>query len=180
MAGISLRDQLLKAGLVNEKQAKQASKSKQKEQRLVHKGQAVADDTSQRAAQDAKAEKAKRDQELNRQQQEKAEQKARTAQVKQLVEATRLPKLTTEDYYNFVDDKKVKRLSVNALMRSKLSNGSLAIVHHGGGYEVIPREAALKVQERDPRRIVLLSEPTEEVEGDDPYAAYKIPDDLMW
>nr|GFD16489.1 hypothetical protein [Tanacetum cinerariifolium] len=65
-------------------------------------------------------------------------------------------------------DKKVKRLSVNALMRSKLSNGSLAIVHHGGTYEVIPREAALKVQERDPRRIVLLSEPTEEPDGDDP------------
>jgi uncharacterized protein YaiL (DUF2058 family) len=177
MAGISLRDQLLKAGLVNEKQAKQASKSKQKEQRLVHKGQAVADDTSQRAAQEAMAEKAKRDQELNRQ---KIEQKARAAQVKQLIEATRLPKLTTEDYYNFVDDKKVKRLSVNALMRSKLSNGSLAIVHHGGTYEVIPREAALKVQERDPRRIVMLSAPTEEPDGDDPYAAYKIPDDLMW
>ena len=106
------------------------------------------------------AEKVKRDQELNRQQQEKAEQKARAAQVKQLIEASRLPKLTTEDYFNFVDDKKVKRLSVNSLMRSKLSNGSLAIVHHGGSYEVIPREAALKVQERDPRRIVMLSEPT--------------------
>jgi uncharacterized protein YaiL (DUF2058 family) len=64
------------------------------------------------------AEKVKRDQELNRQQQEKAEQKARAAQVKQLIEATRLPKLTTEDYYNFVDDKKVKRIAVNALMRT--------------------------------------------------------------
>ena len=29
-------------------------------------------------------------------------------------------------------------------------------------------------------RIVMLSAPTEEPEGDDPYAAYKIPDDLMW
>jgi uncharacterized protein YaiL (DUF2058 family) len=63
------------------------------------------------------AEKVKRDQELNRQQQEKAEAKARAAQVKQLIETSRLPKLT-EDYYNFVDDKKVKRLSVNTLMRN--------------------------------------------------------------
>ncbi|HJE37313.1 MAG TPA: DUF2058 domain-containing protein, partial [Pseudomonas aeruginosa] len=31
---MSLRDQLLKAGLVNEKQAKQATKQKQKQQRL--------------------------------------------------------------------------------------------------------------------------------------------------
>ena len=146
MAGISLRDQLLKAGLVNQKQAKQVGKEKQKEQRLVHKGQAQVDDSQKRAAQEALAEKVKRDQELNRQQQEKVEQKARTAQVKQLIEASRLPKLTTEDYYNFVDDKKVKRISVNALVRNKLSSGSLAIVHHGGGYEIIPREAALKIR----------------------------------
>jgi uncharacterized protein YaiL (DUF2058 family) len=127
------------------------------------------------------AEKVKRDQELNRQQQEKAEAKARAAQVKQLIEVSRLPKLTTEDYYNFVDDKKVKRLSVNTLMRNKLSNGSLAIVHHAGGYEVIPREAALKIQERDPQRIVQLNVQTAEAAAeDDPYAAFQIPDDLMW
>ena len=70
---LSLRDQLLKAGLVNQKQAKQVGKEKQKQQRLVHKGQAEADDTQARLALEAKAEKVKRDQELNRQQQEKAE-----------------------------------------------------------------------------------------------------------
>ncbi|AKF47274.1 MULTISPECIES: DUF2058 domain-containing protein [Pseudomonas] len=177
---LSLRDQLLKAGLVNQKQAKQVGKEKQKEQRLVHKGQAQADDSQKRAAQEAMAEKARRDQELNRQQQEKVEQKARTAQVKQLIEVSRLPKLITEDYYNFVDDKKVKRIPVNAMVRNKLSSGSLAIVHHGGGYEIIPREAALKIQERDPRRIVLLNTPTEAPDADDPYAAYQVPDDLMW
>ena len=153
---LSLRDQLLKAGLVNEKQAKQAGKQQQKQQRLVKKGQIEKDDSQREAALKAQAEKLARDQELNRQQQEKAAQKARTAQIKQLIETSRLPKLTTEDYYNFVDDKKVKRLSVNKLMRDKLSSGSLAIVRHGGGYEVIPREAALKIQERDPRRIVQL------------------------
>ncbi|MFF7708652.1 DUF2058 family protein [Pseudomonas sp. NPDC007930] len=177
---LSLRDQLLKAGLVNQKQVKQVTKDQKKQKRLEHKGQVDVDDTQQRIAQEAMAEKAKRDLELNRQQQEKAEAKARAAQVKQLIEATRLPKLTTEDYYNFVDDKKVKRLSVNSLMRSKLSNGALAIVHHGGGYEVVPREAALKIQQRDPQRIVMLNEMVEETDADDPYAAYKIPDDLMW
>jgi len=177
---ISLRDQLLKAGLVNQKQVKQVTKEKQKQKRLENKGQVEVDDSQQRVAQEAMAEKVKRDQELNRQQQEKAEQKARAAQVKQLIEASRLPKLTTEDYFNFVDDKKVKRLSVNTLMRSKLSSGSLAIVSHGGGYEVIPREAALKIQERDPHRILLLNTQVEEPAEDDPYAAYKIPDDLMW
>ena len=177
---LSLRDQLLKAGLVNEKQAKQVGKQQQKQKRLEHKGQVEKDESQKLAALQAMAEKAARDQELNRQQQEKAEQKARAAQVKQLIEHSRLPKLNSEDYYNFVDDKKVKRLAVNNLMRDKLSRGSLAIVRHGGGYEVIPREAALKIQERDPRRIVLLNTPTEAAEADDPYAAYQIPDDLMW
>lgn len=177
---LSLRDQLLKAGLVNEKQAKQVGKEKQKQKRLEHKGQVEKDESQKLAARQAMAEKAARDQELNRQQQEKAEQKARAAQIKQLIEVSRLPKLTTEDYYNFVDDKKVKRLSVNKLMRDKLSRGSLAIVRHGGAYEVIPREAALKIQERDVRRIVLLNTPTEAPDADDPYAAYQVPDDLMW
>ena len=177
---LSLRDQLLKAGLVNEKQAKQAGKQQQKQQRLVKKGQIEKDDSQREAALKAQAEKLARDQELNRQQQEKAAQKARTAQIKQLIETSRLPKLTTEDYYNFVDEKKVKRLSVNKLMRDKLSSGSLAIVRSGGGYEVLPREAALKIQERDPRRVILLNTPTAAPDADDPYAAYQVPDDLMW
>ncbi|WP_339082696.1 DUF2058 domain-containing protein [Pseudomonas sp. TMP9] len=177
---LSLRDQMLKAGLVNEKQAKQVGKEQQKKQRLEQKGHIEKDESQKLAAQQAMAEKAARDQALNRQQQEKVEQKARTAQVKQLIEVSRLPKLTTEDYYNFVDDKKVKRLPVNALMRNKLSSGSLAIVRHGGGYEVIPREAALKIQERDAQRVVLLNTPTEAPDADDPYAAYQVPDDLMW
>jgi uncharacterized protein YaiL (DUF2058 family) len=177
---LSLRDQLLKAGLVNEKQAKQVGKEQQKKQRLEQKGHIEKDESQKLAAQQAMAEKPARDQELNRQQQEKVEQKARAAQIKQLIEVSRLPKLTTEDYYNFVDDKKVKRLSVNALVRNKLSSGSLAIVRHGGGYEVIPREAALKIQERDAQRVVLLNTPTEAPDADDPYAAYQVPDDLMW
>ena len=129
---LSLRDQLLKAGLVNEKQAKQAGKQKQKQQRLEKKGQVEVDDAIKQAALQAQAEKAARDQALNEQQKEKAEQKARAAQIKQLIETSRLPKLQSDDYYNFVDEKKIKRIAVNAMLRDKLSRGSLAIVRHGG------------------------------------------------
>lgn len=178
--GLSLRDQLLNAGLVNEKQAKQAGKQKQKQERLERKGQVEKDNSVRQAALQAQTEKVERDRELNRQQQEKLDQKSRTAQIKQLIESSRLPKLDTDDYYNFVDGKKVKRIAVNAMLRDKLSRGSLAIVRHGGAYEIIPRDAALKIQERDAQRIILLSTQTEEPEADDPYAAYKVPDDLMW
>ena len=177
---LSLRDQLMKAGLVSEKQAKQAGKQKQKQQRLEKKGQVEVDDAIKQAALQAQAEKATRDQELNEQQKEKAEQKARAAQIKQLIESSRLPKLQSDDYYNFVDEKKIKRIAVNTMLRDKLSRGSLAIVRHGGGYEMIPREAALRIQERDPHRVILLNTPTEAPDADDPYAAYQVPDDLMW
>jgi hypothetical protein len=127
-----------------------------------------------------KAEKLARDQELNRQQQEKAEKKAKAAQIKQLIEGTRLPKLDGDDYYNFVDAKKVKRIPVNNLIRDKLSRGSLAIVSYDGRYEIVPRDAALRIQERDERRVVLLNESSGEPDEDDPYKDYVVPDDLMW
>jgi uncharacterized protein YaiL (DUF2058 family) len=177
---LSLREQMLKAGLVNQKQAKQAGKEQKNNQRLAHKGQIELDDSQKRAALQSMAEKTAHDQQLNREHQEKAQKKAEAAQIKQLIEHSRLPKLTGEDYYNFVDEKKVKRLSVNSLMRNKLSQGSLAIVRQGSGYEVIPREAALKIQERDPSRVLLLNTATEAPDADDPYAAYQVPDDLMW
>ncbi len=97
-----------------------------------------------------------------------------------MIETSRLPKLSTEDYYNFVDDKKVKRLSVNVMMRDKLSKGSLAIVRYEGRYEVVPRATAERIQERDPKRVVLLNVQSGEPDPDDPYAAYQVPDDLMW
>lgn len=177
---LSLRDQMLKAGLVNEKQAKQAGKEQKRQQRLEKKGAVEIDDTQRQAALKAMAEKQARDQELNRQQQENAERKAFVAQIRQLIEGARLPKLDSEDYYNFVDYKKVKRIAVNPVVRNKLVNGHLAIVKHGQGYEIIPRDVALKVQERDARRIVVLNLEAEEVKEDDPYAAFQIPDDLMW
>jgi len=177
---MSLRDQLLKAGLVNEKQAKQAVKQKQKQSRMEHRGQAEKDRSQEEAVLQAQAEKLAKDQELNRAQEEKKRRKAEQAQIKQLIETSRLPKLTTEDYYNFVDDKKVKRLSVNVMMRDKLSKGSLAIVRYEGRYEVVPRATAERIQERDPKRVVLLNVQSGEPDPDDPYAAYQVPDDLMW
>ena len=177
---MSLRDQLLKAGLVNEKQAKQAVRQKQKQQRLQKKGQVAVDDSQQQAILKARAEKQERDQELNRQQQEKAEHKAKQAQIKQLIETSRLPRLEGDDYYNFADQNKIKRIAVNPALRNQLSTGQLGIVRHAGGYEIVPREVALKIQARDAFCLVALNELVEETDENDPYAAYKIPDDLMW
>ncbi len=37
----------------------------------------------------------------------------------------------------------------------------------------------MKIQERDPRRVVLLNVQSQEPDEDDPYKDYVVPDDLM-
>lgn len=177
---MSLKDQLLKAGLVNEKQVKQSTKQKQKEARLEHKGQLQKDNSQLEAMKQAQAEKVANDQALNQQQEEKKRKKAIAAEIKQLIVNSRLPRLDTEDYYNFVDHKKVKRIAVNELIREKLTKGILAIVSHEGYYEVVPKDIALKIKERNPQRVIVLNELTQNQDDDDPYKDFTVPDDLMW
>lgn len=177
---MSLRDQLLKAGLVNEKQVKQAAKQKQKETKLQNKGLLDKDTSQQQSIKEALLEKQAKDQELNQQQEEKKRRKALAAEIKQLIINDRLPRLDTEDYYNFVDHKKVKRMAVNEVIREKLVKGSLAIVSHEGYYEIVPREVALKIKERNEQRVIVLNEQEDKGDENDPYKDYAVPDDLMW
>jgi uncharacterized protein len=100
----SLRDQLLKAGLVTENKVKSANQAdEQRRRQLKSGGKLRATDVPPGAARHAKAQKAVRDLELNRRQQEKAQSRARRAQVEQLVEQARLPRLESDNYYSFVD-----------------------------------------------------------------------------
>jgi uncharacterized protein YaiL (DUF2058 family) len=72
---------------------------------------------------------------------------------------------------------------VNAQMQAHLANGKLAIVKLGESYELVPGPVAEKVGQRDPGAVILrnqVSATAIEDAEDDPYADYKIPDDLMW
>ena len=86
----SLQEQLLKAGLVDESRAKQASKEKQKRANLSRKSAGKAATKKKAAAPTAaqrrQAERAERDRALNEQRRLAGEQKAITAQVRQLVQ----------------------------------------------------------------------------------------------
>jgi len=186
---LSLRDQLLQAGLLDPKKAQQQQQltREQRHQRREQIKKAPAGpDPRVVAQQKAAAEKAARDAELNRKQQDKQDQKARRAQVKQLIEQHRVPKLTeSEELYNFVDNKRVRRLPVDRPMREKLISGTLVIVRCDGRYEIVPADIAAKIIERDPHaglKVTAAAEasasaPTDE---DDPYRDHKVPDDLMW
>jgi uncharacterized protein YaiL (DUF2058 family) len=179
-----LKDQLLKAGLVNEKQLKKAQQEKRRENRQNQgQGKTAAAEEEKRRLQQAAAEKAERDRQLNLQRKEEAEKKAIAAQVKQLIETHRQPKGESETPFNFVDDGKVKRLYLGGQARSQVVRGQLAIVKLNGQYELVPIDVVDKIRQRDAGAVVLQNDPPNKQGqdgSDDPYANFQVPDDLMW
>ena len=180
---ISLQEQLLKAGLVKEKQLKKSNSEKRKQVRQqLHSKEGVVDEARE-AALLALAEKAERDRALAREQNKVAEAKAFSAQIRQIITLNRQPKNTGDIAYNFVDDKKIKTLHVDRITLEHLSQGRLAIVTLDGRYEIVPQAAALKIQLRDAAVVIVCNEQQKAADGtveDDPYADFKVPDDLMW
>lgn len=177
-----LKDQLLKSGLVNEKQLKKAQQEKRKEDRQSQ-GKAGVSDEEKRRLQQAAAEKAERDRQLNLQRKEEAEKKAVAAQVRQLIETHRTAKGESETPFNFVDEGKVKRLYLADPIRNQVVRGQLAIVKLNGQYELVPADAADKIRQRDATAVVLQNDARSrqgQDVGEEPYANYQVPDDLMW
>lgn len=179
----SLQDQLLQAGSIDSKKAKQAGKDKRKEQRVARRDKNAVD-TSKLEREQAIAEKQARDRELNRQREEALQEKAIAAQIKQLISNHRQNKRGKgqEVEYHFTDQKRIKKMLVGSNINQQLANGQLAIVKLNDGYELVPRTVADKIAQRDESFIISLNDNSHEpgVDEDDPYKDYQIPDDLMW
>lgn len=181
----SLQEQLLKAGLVDSKKAKAVDKEKRKETKVARKSKEGIVDKAKLLAEQALADKASRNRELNRQLQEQANEKAIAAQIKQLIEMNKVGKGKPDIGFNFVDDSKIKKIHVSKEIQHQLSIGNLAIVKlvdaRETRYEIVPGKCAQKIAQRNEGSVLMLNEKTvAAVEEDDPYAAYQIPDDLMW
>lgn len=173
----SLQDQLLQAGLIDKKKAQKTKKSKHKEK--VTRQTTEETKLAQERARQQREEKAERDRQLNLQQQREAEQKAIQAQIRQLVSSNTIA-AAGDTPYNFTDQRKIKRIHVSDEQLDQLSSGKLAIVAQDEQYRLVPAMIAEKIRQRDEKAVILLNEPQDEDDSDDPYADYKIPDDLMW
>lgn len=181
----SLADQLLKAGLVDKNKANKAKKEKQKQANSSRKGGAKVTNEARLAAEKERARKVERDRELNLQKKNQADQKALLAQIKQLIQMNRIDRAEGDIAYSFVHEGKVKKLQVTEALQKQLSLGRLAIVtlvEDGQTiYELVPHAVADKIAQRDEVSVVQINESsTDTADGDDPYADYQIPDDLMW
>jgi uncharacterized protein len=179
--GISLQEQLLKAGLVNQKKAQEIQKQKSKGAKQQRSGQSRPQDeaAAREAARLAQEEKAARDRELNRQRQEELRRKEIAAQVRQLILEHRVPLAGGEEVYNFADGVTLKRLYVTPALRQGLASERLFIARLEGRYELVPAAAAERIRERDPAALVTQPSAPKAAE-DDYYAQFEVPDDLMW
>ena len=181
----SLRDQMLKTGLISKKQAKKSEKQtnlKVRQQRKQKNNTTDENSVSYIASQKQKAEIAHA-KELNHLREEQKLQKELQAQVRDIIQQHRVNNADANIVYNFVEssNKLVKQVLVTAKQQLLLINGYLAIAFIDDSYHLIPAPIAEKLIERIPEIIVCYNknDSTSESE-DDPYADYQIPDDLMW
>ena len=179
MTKLTLQEQMLKAGLVT-------SKKMAKVQRTAKKSRVQAREARE-AVEENKKTQLERDKQLSEQQKQAVLAKEFRAQVKQLIEMNRITVSRGNITFNFTDGNLIKKIEVDKQTQAQLINGRLAIarlVINASGdceYAIIPAVVADKIAQRDADSIVLNSALSqEEQDEDDPYADFKIPDDLMW
>jgi uncharacterized protein YaiL (DUF2058 family) len=180
---MSLQDQLLKSGLVNQTKLKQVKAEKRKQTRKQQKNKITIENEAKQLAEKTRAEQAEKDRLLNEQRNLQAAKKQQANQVAQLIEANKLPQDEDGIPYRFTDDNKVKDIYVSEAVRKKIISGRLAIVRAKTGYEVVASEVAEKIRQVESTTVVVLFENTEEQQEtseDDPYKDFEIPDDLIW
>lgn len=179
MTKLTLQEQMLKAGLVT-------SKKMAKVQRTAKKSRVQAREAREAVAENKKAQ-LERDKLLSEQQKQAALSKEHKAQVKQLIEMNRITVAKGTIDFNFTDNNLIKKVVVDKTTQAQLINGRLAIARlavdnkDDHEYAIIPAVVADKIAQRDAASIVLNSALSQEAQDeDDPYADFKVPDDLMW
>jgi len=175
-----LQEQLLKAGLVNKTKAAQVVREQTKQR---HSKSPMAPVDEHVDTQRLQAERAERDRALAAERNAQTRASEQRAQVRQIVESHKV-KREGEIAYRFADGEAIKSVLVNEPLRAQLASGTLVIVRHDQGYELLPRLAADKVYARDAAMIVLDHDrpDTSHAQSDDDefYKKFEVPDDLIW
>jgi len=176
----SLQEQLLGAGLVDSGKARklQQEKRKAKKQKKAVDPEA---DARREAVEKARQEKAERDRAINLERKAQQEKQALKAQVLQLLERHGQSREGGETPYQFVADRKVRKLLVLPVQAEHLASGRLAIIWFNEKAYVVPPPIADRILERDPDLTIIRHTPAQDQpDEDDPYKDFQIPDDLMW
>lgn len=99
-----------------------------------------------------------------------------------MINQHKIKEIDGEVAYQFIDENKVKKIYLNQQIYNALVSGSLIIAKEAESYAVLPKALAERINDKMEGFIIVNnSEQNEQTtDEDDPYAAYVIPDDLMW
>ena len=179
MTKLTLQEQMLKAGLVSSKKMAKVQKTAKKSRVQAREARA--------AVEENKKAQLERDKQLSEQQKQAALAKEYKAQVRQLIEMNKIIVSKGTIDFNFTDNNLIKKIAVDKTTQAQLVSGRLAIARlladnsTESTYAIIPASVADKIAQRDANSIVLNSALSqEEQDEEDPYADFKVPDDLMW
>ena len=182
----SLQEQLLKAGLVDDRKLDRTKQEKDRKARQTRKKHGKSAPPPAASGSTAAEKKARHDRELNRKRQEEAKLRERAAQAQDLIDRNKQDRSKGEQPYSFVYRKKIKKIYVTEEQKRQLVGGQLAIAtwvaaNDGRKFELVPRAVAEKILQRDESFVVDLGESAQAAtDENDPYADYKVPDDLTW
>jgi len=155
----NLRDKLLKAGLVTEKQAQEAAKQQRQDSPKKHRAREKQVSEEERQRREAFA---AREVELAEERRKEAAKQAearmqseRARRLRQLVETHRIREAGEVSFHYVRRSGKIGRLDVSLETQKNLEQGAAAVVEDPGSPDcaVVPGEAAKRVYEVDPQAI---------------------------
>lgn len=186
----SLRDQLLKSGIVKKVQTERTREPKRPSAASTGKAGRVSGTSHvppakhqiQQEIDLAKAYALRNQAEARERKQaerEAAEQarlrRERKLRIQQLLEGKALNKTDADHVRNFEYADKIRRVHVDAAQLAALNAGELGVVQYAGRYLLVSREIAEQVRTIDERHLALLVAPDAAGTDDD-----GVPDDLIW
>jgi uncharacterized protein YaiL (DUF2058 family) len=180
----SLQEQLLKAGLSTKQKARQANTEKRRKAKKKRSGLQVEASLQEQIKQDvalSAQQKAEKDKALNEQKAKALADKELALRIEQILKHHCIKNVEGEQVYNYTQDNKVKKLFVDEKTYQALVNGRLALCGLAGESYLVTSETADKLAQLDEKVVLVLNtNAQEQLDEDDPYAEYQIPDDLMW
>jgi uncharacterized protein len=180
----ALHEQLLKAGLIDEKRLKDLERDQQRSKTggPQHRppGKKPGDKPVQRQAPSPHrppqppAPVAKSNAEVQ------AARRALERELAQIIKAGRLPHNDGDEVYNFVDGKKIGRIYVKPATQLALVKGEYVVVRLRTRYAIVTAETAALIAARAPE-VVIAANASRPPDNEDPdYRDFPVPDDLRW
>ncbi|WP_067561098.1 DUF2058 domain-containing protein [Halofilum ochraceum] len=197
----SLQEQLVQAGLADEESLNRSRQSGQRRaggkrtggkraggkkkgsgRKSRQSGQPAGDQANRSAVAPKTAERAKTETKPPSAPQREPSAEEKADRLRQMIRANRIDRAYAAVPYRFTQGARVREIAVTGTQQGRIARGELAVVSDGQRCELVPAKVARRVRGIDPAAVLVLNVGDERGGNtdEDPYADYRVPDDLMW